>query len=161
MAYTEKLPVKVLLLNNQHLGMVVQWEDRFHGGNRAHTYLGAGHDPDNNTDPTAPYAFGYALRGTDNRYYKDVMAYGSDTALPFFSTPKFSYKGVAMVLGLKLKGFPAWFLHRSYHLLMMPTMGKKVRIAFDWTVGLFFPQDVVQLGSLQSPHEPFERAAED
>jgi acetolactate synthase-1/2/3 large subunit len=41
-AYTEKLPVKVLLLNNQHLGMVVQWEDRFHGGNRAHTYLGAG-----------------------------------------------------------------------------------------------------------------------
>jgi acetolactate synthase-1/2/3 large subunit len=43
-AFTEKLPVKVLLLNNQHLGMVVQWEDRFHGGNRGHTYLGAGHD---------------------------------------------------------------------------------------------------------------------
>jgi acetolactate synthase-1/2/3 large subunit len=40
--FTEKLPVKVFLLNNQHLGMVVQWEDRFHGGNRAHTYLGAG-----------------------------------------------------------------------------------------------------------------------
>jgi len=38
--YCEKLPVKVLLLNNQHLGMVVQWEDRFMGGNRAHTYLG-------------------------------------------------------------------------------------------------------------------------
>jgi acetolactate synthase-1/2/3 large subunit len=40
--FVEKLPVKVLLLNNQHLGMVVQWEDRFHGGNRGHTYLGAG-----------------------------------------------------------------------------------------------------------------------
>src|SRR5262245_19826867 len=38
--YCEKLPVKVMLLNNQHLGMVVQWEDRFHQGNRAHTYLG-------------------------------------------------------------------------------------------------------------------------
>jgi acetolactate synthase I/II/III large subunit len=38
--YCEKLPVKVLLLNNQHLGMVVQWEDRFMAGNRAHTYLG-------------------------------------------------------------------------------------------------------------------------
>ncbi len=36
----EKLPVKVLLLNNQHLGMVVQWEDRFMDGKRAHTYLG-------------------------------------------------------------------------------------------------------------------------
>ena len=43
-AYCEKLPVKVLLLNNQHLGMVVQWEDRFYESNRAHTYLGAGAD---------------------------------------------------------------------------------------------------------------------
>jgi acetolactate synthase-1/2/3 large subunit len=43
-AYTEKLPVKVFLLNNQHLGMVVQWEDRFYESNRAHTYLGAGFD---------------------------------------------------------------------------------------------------------------------
>lgn len=42
--YTEKLPVKVLLLNNQHLGMVVQWEDRFFQSNRGHTYLGAGPD---------------------------------------------------------------------------------------------------------------------
>jgi acetolactate synthase-1/2/3 large subunit len=38
--YCEKLPVKVFLLNNQHLGMVMQWEDRFHDKNRAHTYLG-------------------------------------------------------------------------------------------------------------------------
>ena len=42
----EKLPVKVLLLNNQHLGMVVQWEDRFMQGNRAHTYLGPIDDPE-------------------------------------------------------------------------------------------------------------------
>lgn len=41
--YCENLPVKVLLLNNQHLGMVVQWEDRFMNGNRAHTYLGPVH----------------------------------------------------------------------------------------------------------------------
>jgi acetolactate synthase-1/2/3 large subunit len=42
--HTEKIAPKVLLLNNQHLGMVVQWEDRFFGSNRAHTYLGAGPD---------------------------------------------------------------------------------------------------------------------
>ena len=41
--FCEELPVKVLLLNNQHLGMVVQWEDRFMAGNRAHTYLGPVH----------------------------------------------------------------------------------------------------------------------
>nr|ACV84152.1 acetohydroxyacid synthase [Phaseolus vulgaris]AGZ15379.1 acetohydroxyacid synthase [Phaseolus vulgaris] len=40
----EKLPVKILLLHNQHLGMVVQWEDRFYKSNRGHTYLG---DPSN------------------------------------------------------------------------------------------------------------------
>ena len=38
--HCENIGVKVLLLNNQHLGMVVQWEDRFFKGNRAHTYLG-------------------------------------------------------------------------------------------------------------------------
>ena len=38
--YCENLPVKTLLLNNQHLGMVTQWEDRFMEGRRAHTYLG-------------------------------------------------------------------------------------------------------------------------
>lgn len=41
--FCEELPVKVFLLNNQHLGMVVQWEDRFMNRNRAHTYLGPIH----------------------------------------------------------------------------------------------------------------------
>ena len=36
----EELDVKVMVINNQHLGMVVQWEDRFYRANRAHTYLG-------------------------------------------------------------------------------------------------------------------------
>ena len=42
----ENLPVKILLLNNQHLGMVTQWEDRFMDGRRAHTYLGPVEDPE-------------------------------------------------------------------------------------------------------------------
>jgi acetolactate synthase I/II/III large subunit len=42
----EKLPVKTIILNNQHLGMVVQWEDRFYKSNRAHTYLGSIDDPE-------------------------------------------------------------------------------------------------------------------
>ena len=42
----ENIAVKVLLLNNQHLGMVVQWEDRFFKGNRAHTYLGPVGNPE-------------------------------------------------------------------------------------------------------------------
>ena len=70
------------------------------------------------------------------------------------------YRGVADPLGVKLRGFPAWFLHRTYHLLYMPTLQRKVRIAMDWTVALLFPRDVAQLGSLERPREPFERASE-
>ena len=43
-AHIEKIAAKALILNNQHLGMVVQWEDRFYQGNRGNTYLG---DPNN------------------------------------------------------------------------------------------------------------------
>ena len=68
------------------------------------------------------------------------------------------YRGVAKVMGVKVRGFPAWFLHRTYHLAQMPTIGRKVRIMLDWTVALFFPRDLTQLGSLEHPREPFERA---
>jgi NADH dehydrogenase len=71
------------------------------------------------------------------------------------------YKGIADVRGIKLKGFPAWFLHRTYHLWAMPTIGRRVRIALDWTVALLFPRDIAQLGSLEHPRGPFERAAGD
>jgi NADH dehydrogenase len=69
------------------------------------------------------------------------------------------YKGVAVIRGIRLRGFPAWFAHRSYHLYAMPTLTRKVKIAADWTVALLFPRDLAQLGSLEHPREPFERAA--
>jgi NADH dehydrogenase len=69
------------------------------------------------------------------------------------------YKGVARVLGIRMKGFPAWFLHRTYHVSRIPTFNRKVRVILDWTIALFFRRDVVQLGSLQSPHGPFDEAA--
>jgi acetolactate synthase-1/2/3 large subunit len=53
--YCESVPVKVLLLNNQHLGMVVQWEDRFMQGVRAHTYLGPVHHAEARGQGTGPY----------------------------------------------------------------------------------------------------------
>jgi NADH:ubiquinone reductase (H+-translocating) len=71
------------------------------------------------------------------------------------------YKGVAEIKGVKFTGFLGWFLHRSYHLLAMPTWTRRVKIALDWTVALLFPRDVAQLGSLGRPREPFEQAAGD
>ena len=69
------------------------------------------------------------------------------------------YKGVARVLGVRLRGFPAWFLHRTYHLSRIPTANRKVRVMLDWTVALFFRRDVAQLGSLQHPREPLREAS--
>jgi len=43
-AHIENIAAKAIILNNQHLGMVVQWEDRFYAGNRGHTYLGDPHN---------------------------------------------------------------------------------------------------------------------
>ena len=71
------------------------------------------------------------------------------------------HRGVARVPGVNLRGLPAWFLHRTYHLLRIPTLGRKARVLADWTVALFFKRDLVQLGGLQRPREPFERALGD
>jgi NADH:ubiquinone reductase (H+-translocating) len=70
------------------------------------------------------------------------------------------YKGVANVFGIKVKGFAGWFLHRSYHLWAMPTIGRRVRIAIDWTIALLFPRDITQFGSFEDPRGPFRRAAQ-
>lgn len=45
-AMAENIAAKVIILNNQHLGMVVQWEDRFFDSNRGHTFLGLYDDRD-------------------------------------------------------------------------------------------------------------------
>jgi len=57
-------------------------------------------------------------------------------------------KAVASVLGLQFRGFPAWFLARSYHLSQIPGLARKGRVAIDWAVALLFPRDVAELGSL-------------
>jgi NADH:quinone reductase (non-electrogenic) len=69
------------------------------------------------------------------------------------------YRGVAEVYGIKLRGFPAWFMHRTYHLSRVPTINRKVRVLADWTLAIFFPREVVSLGQLQQPRREFEFAA--
>ncbi len=61
------------------------------------------------------------------------------------------YKGIADVLGLKLRGFPGWFVTRSYHLYQLPLLSRKLRVVADWTVSLFFRRDVAELGMLGHP----------
>ena len=69
------------------------------------------------------------------------------------------HKGVAQVYGIKVRGWLAWFMHRTYHLAQMPTVNRKARITLDWTLALVFPRDVVALGRLHDPRAAFVEAA--
>ncbi|MET0614953.1 MAG: NAD(P)/FAD-dependent oxidoreductase [Thermoleophilaceae bacterium] len=58
------------------------------------------------------------------------------------------HKAVATMLGVRLRGFPAWFAARTYHLAMMPGMARRVRLGIDWAVGLLFGRASAELGQL-------------
>ncbi len=69
------------------------------------------------------------------------------------------YKGVAEIYGIKLRGFPAWFAHRSYHVTRVPTLNRKVRVLTDWTIALLFRREIVSLGAFHDPRADFRYAA--
>ncbi|MFI0482456.1 NAD(P)/FAD-dependent oxidoreductase [Actinomadura sp. 9N215] len=91
------------------------------------------------------------LRGKPRKPYRHAYV-GSVASLGL-------HKGVANVYGLKLRGLPAWFMHRTYHLSRMPTVNRKFRITMDWTLAAFFRREIVSLGELEWPHQEFELAA--
>jgi NADH dehydrogenase len=53
--------------------------------------------------------------------------------------------GVGILLGYKVQGFTAWWIWRSYYLLNLPTIEKKLRVMVDWFIDLFFKRDVTRL----------------
>jgi NADH dehydrogenase FAD-containing subunit len=69
------------------------------------------------------------------------------------------HKGVAQVYGVKLKGWPAWFMHRTYHVSRVPTFNRKARVVADWTMASLFRREVISLGQLQDPRREFVFAA--
>jgi NADH dehydrogenase len=69
------------------------------------------------------------------------------------------HRGVAEIYGVRLRGLPAWLVHRTYHAAKMPTIDRKVRIILDWTLALCLRREVVSLGILQRPREGFEQAS--
>jgi NADH dehydrogenase len=60
-------------------------------------------------------------------------------------------KAVAITLGVRWRGLPAWIVARTYHLLLMPGLGRKLRLFLDWNVALLFGRDTSAPGRLGSP----------
>jgi len=92
-----------------------------------------------------------SLRGEPLRDYRHAYA-GSVASLGL-------HKGVAEIYGVKLRGLPAWFMHRTYHMTRMPTTNRKIRVVADWTLALFFHREIVSLGAFENPRAAFEEAA--
>jgi NADH dehydrogenase len=69
------------------------------------------------------------------------------------------HQAVASTLGIKWRGFPAWFLARTYHLALMPGTARRARLVTDWTTGLLFGRDAAELGQLGHPPELEARSA--
>jgi len=61
------------------------------------------------------------------------------------------HQAVAQTLFIRWRGFPAWFLARSYHMAAMPGVKRRLRLIVDWTVDLLFDRDASELGQLGHP----------
>jgi NADH dehydrogenase len=106
-----------------------------------------------NYPPTAQHAIREGRRVARNV----VATLGGGTARPFRYRTKGVVaelghnKAVAITLGIRWRGFPAWLIARSYHLLLMPGVGRKLRLLADWNVGLIFGVDPSSPGRLGTP----------
>ena len=69
------------------------------------------------------------------------------------------FEGVGRVMKLKVRGFIAWWVWRSYYLMQMPRFERKLRIVLDWTVALVFHNDIVKLDLFGEQHPLQRRAA--
>jgi NADH:ubiquinone reductase (H+-translocating) len=101
--------------------------------------------PDHPDPPTSQHALRQARRLTKNlagttRPYRYRML-GQVATLG-------RYRGIADVLGIRLRGFPGWFVTRTYHLYQLPLFSRKLRVVADWTLALFFRRDIAELGML-------------
>jgi NADH dehydrogenase len=97
--------------------------------------------------PTAQHAvreakrLAYNIAATINAKEKKPFQYTTQGML----APLGHRSAVAEIKGFKFSGFFAWFLWRSIYLAKLPGLDRKLRVAIDWTLDLFFPRDIVQL----------------
>ncbi|MGC4745804.1 NAD(P)/FAD-dependent oxidoreductase [Micromonospora sp. DT201] len=119
-------------------------------------------EPGNFCSPSAQHAVRQAARMADNIVavirgrepvnYKHKHV-GSVASLGL-------HKGVAQVYGIKMTGWPAWVMHRTYHMSRIPSFNRKVRVVVDWSLAFFLKREVVSLGQLHDPREEFVEASQ-
>jgi NADH dehydrogenase len=116
--------------------------------------------PDVVTGGTCPATAQYALRQGRRLADNIVASLRGEEPQPF----RFKALGllaglgrrsaVAEIFGMRFSGFVAWWLWRTIYLMKLPGFERKLRVAIDWTLDLFFPRDIVYLRPLHAAHGP-------
>lgn len=103
--------------------------------------------------PTAQHALRQGRRAAQNL----AAALGTGRRRPFTYRTLGAFvdlgrhEAVASTVGIRWRGFPAWFLARTYHMALMPGIKRRLRLIVDWTVDLLFARDASELGQLGHP----------
>ena len=107
--------------------------------------------PDLRTGGTCPPTAQYAIKQAKHVAWNIMATVNEKSPRPFSHrnlgvfVPLGRFSGAAQVLGLKVSGFLAWWLYRSFYLYQLPRLERKVRVVTDWTLELFFHRDIVQM----------------
>jgi hypothetical protein len=92
-AHIEKINAKAIILNNQHLGMVMQWEDKFYGGNRGHTYLGDPLKPKQVYPDFIAMAATYSLGVFNDNFFRQAILLWAVGRKPSVSVAELNWSG--------------------------------------------------------------------
>lgn len=115
-------------------------------------------DPAQESRPCPPSAQ-HAIRQGRAAAQNIAAALGTGQSAPFRYSSRGlvvdlgRHKAVVSIYGIKLRGFIAWWLARTYHLSQLPGLVRKLRLIVDWTVGLFFGRDSSELGTIGHPRK--------
>jgi len=107
--------------------------------------------PDLRAGGTCPPTAQYAIKQAKHVAWNIMATVNEKSPRPFSHrnlgvfVPLGRFSGAAQVLGLKVSGFLAWWLYRSFYLYQLPRLERKVRVVTDWTLELFFHRDIVQM----------------
>jgi NADH dehydrogenase len=97
---------------------------------------------------------------------KNVVAtLRGENAKDYFHKPMGAVAGLGLGVGvyqwrkLAIKGWPAWFMHRGYHGLAMPSWERKWRVVGDWWLDFWLGRDNVSMAAVLTPRAAFEEFA--
>ena len=112
--------------------------------------------PDLVSGGTSPPTAQYALREAQHVARNIMGVINGAKPRPFSHknlgvfVPLGRFSAAAQILKLKLSGFPAWWLYRTYYLFQIPGIERKLRVVLDWTLELFFRRDIVQMDVIRT-----------